>query len=507
MAGIKSITMCLFILRIVRMIISMVSVTITAQYFGVSIEKDCWVLVLAIVSTTVQAVWGPLNEIFRAKYVLIQETEGKKSALMQTSSLLGFVLHFSIFLCILIFLFSGSIANILTNGIAQESYSLFSILLILILPTIITSEIGNIFISILNAFEVYYIPETMSCISGIVSIFIIMTFAPSVGIFAMVISQYIGTLLLIVVLIYFLKKNEIDIWTHILRFKFAEAKPFLIYSLPFFFPYFVGQLNFMGEKYLASSIGEGCVSMLDYSRQFINILQTVLSSVLTTVMVPFMAKSYAQKNADSCKDIVRENLTVSLMIVIAGLTILIGATDPVCRYFFDRGKVTEEQLQIIVNLTRFFSIVFFGVYLYVFFGSVLLATDKAKFYAKCGVATQIVVLAGNVLLYQVIGNIYIFPISYGIAHLVCGLIFITKLTDVLPVVIKSLVVKSVMSILILSMLLVGFNSFVFADYPLIQIISSGLLTLIIMLPIALFMGYDVVGKFCRMKSKLRRWTI
>ena len=74
--SIKKLTSYLFILRIIRMLFSVITVTFTAKYFGVSIEKDNWVLVLTFTTTIVSALWGPINEIFRTKFIYIKETEG-----------------------------------------------------------------------------------------------------------------------------------------------------------------------------------------------------------------------------------------------------------------------------------------------------------------------------------------------------------------------------------------------------------------------------------------------
>ena len=69
MVDVTKTTFLLFLFRAVGLLVSIMSVTVTAKFFGVSIEKDCWILALALTTTIVQAVWGPLNEIFRAKFI------------------------------------------------------------------------------------------------------------------------------------------------------------------------------------------------------------------------------------------------------------------------------------------------------------------------------------------------------------------------------------------------------------------------------------------------------
>ena len=80
-----------------------------------SLEKDNWVLVLTFTTTIVSALWGPINEIFRTKFIYIKETEGEKRALNKSAALMGFIFFVTTFIGIILFIFSGNIASILTN--------------------------------------------------------------------------------------------------------------------------------------------------------------------------------------------------------------------------------------------------------------------------------------------------------------------------------------------------------------------------------------------------------
>ena len=75
--NIKKIASGLFVLRLFRMSLSMVSLILSAKFFGVSMERDMWVLVTAFIMTLGSALWGPVNETFRAKFIFISESDGK----------------------------------------------------------------------------------------------------------------------------------------------------------------------------------------------------------------------------------------------------------------------------------------------------------------------------------------------------------------------------------------------------------------------------------------------
>lgn len=55
-SNIKKITSILFILRILRMSMSVVTLIFSAKYFGVSIERDVWILATTFLVTICSAV-------------------------------------------------------------------------------------------------------------------------------------------------------------------------------------------------------------------------------------------------------------------------------------------------------------------------------------------------------------------------------------------------------------------------------------------------------------------
>lgn len=420
-SSIKRVTSILFVLRILRMSMSVVTLIFSAKYFGVSIERDVWILVTTFLVTVCSAVWGPINETFRAKFIFIREQEGEQIALRKTVSLMGFIVAITVLISICILISLHLITSVIVQHPTDESSKLFMSLLLIMLPTFLMNELINIGISILNAYEVYYVPEIVGAVSSFLNIIIIICLAPVWGIYSLAVSQYIALILLLLMVFYKVRRLHIFQLSMLLHIQYKYVKVFLMFALPFFFPYFVGQCNLLAEKWLAGLLGEGNISSLDYARQFTVVLQSVLSSILVTVMVPMLAKSYAKNDSSGFNKIISENLIVCFAILAIVIPLLYGAAQPLCEFFFLRGKVSPEALQTIVSLTRMYAVAFVGIILYLLFGGTLLASNKGKQYAWCGVLAQLLVLAINFLLIDYC-SIYIFPVSVGIAHLASAII-------------------------------------------------------------------------------------
>ncbi len=499
--SIKKITLLLLALRLLRILLSVITLTVSADYFGISYKRDLWVLVSTFLSTLSLAIWGPVNETFRTKFIFIKEEKGEKEAVKQTGALIGFVLVVTLMLSLFIALFSGYLANYMIALPTSTKVSLFIYLLLLLLPSFLLNELTTLTISVLNAYNVYYIPEIVGTVTGVIGLFVIAFLSPSLGIYSLVIAQYVGGIFLFGVILYYLKSLRIPLWNHIRAVRWNRISGFIYFSLPFFFPYFVGQINALTEKFLAGRLGEGCISSLDYAHQFTSVLQGVLGSVLLTIMVPMLSKSFSQKRLDEYATVFREYLSVCFVVLCVVIPLLLGAAQPICQFFFLRGGVTPEDLSHIILISRLYAFSFIGIVLYMLFGSAALSMGKNKVYAMYGVAAQLFMLVLNLSLYNKVG-IYIFPVSNGIAHFV-AMIMIGRNVSVGSRDVCLKISRYVLVIVVISGVIYGFNALLEPANALLAILFNLLLT-IVLLPIALLgAGFDM--SFYWKKLLKKRW--
>lgn len=422
MASIKLTATYLFILRSIKILLGIVTLSVTIKYFGVSTDKDNWVLVSTFMLIIISALWGPINEIFRTKFIQDKELLGENVALNKTASLVGFIFWSTLLLSVGLFLFSNEIAYILLPTQGNNVITQFIILFVCMLPSLIISEITSILISILNSYNIYYIPEIVSIFTGIITIIVIILLAPMTGIYSMLISQYIGIVILLIVIAYFVHKNNLNlVWSRFIKINFLDVKTFILFALPLIIPYLVGQANMIIEKYIAGLLGDGIISSVDYSRQFINLMQSVLSSILMTLMVPMLSKAYVQNNNNRFVNILKDNMSITAFILCIFLCVIVGATETVCSFFFLDNNVAGNFFNIIIDLTRYYGIAFVGIYFYIIFGMVLLTSGKSKLYAVLGAITQAIVIIMNIVFYRTM-DVYIFPVSYGVAHIISAII-------------------------------------------------------------------------------------
>lgn len=152
-SGIKSVTAYLFVLRLLRLGISLITVTFTAKYYGVSIEKDIWLLVSTLIATICSACWGPFNETFRSQFIFIKEGESERMANRAAANLITTITFVSILICAIIYVARMPLADFFAIDFPEKGKELFEILLLIMLPSFLLTELPSIGISVLNAYN------------------------------------------------------------------------------------------------------------------------------------------------------------------------------------------------------------------------------------------------------------------------------------------------------------------------------------------------------------------
>lgn len=489
--NIKKRTFLIYGIRFFRMLVTLLTLSLVAKYFGVSIERDAWVIILTFFSALGLAIWGPLNEIFRTNYYILKEQQGEVFAYARSNSLFVLVVLVSCFVGSILFIFSHQLAYFLDATASKEKVDLLATLIQFMIPTLLVNQLIALGISILNANDEYYIPELMSVVASLISLILILVLTPYWGIYSLVASQYVSILLVLSTVFYLLSSKGIRPLL-LGRLKWQDIRFFLWVAAPFYLPYLGGQLNQLTESWLASSLGSGSLSSLDYARQLFLALITVLSGVLTTVMVPGLAKSYAQNDSSSFTKVFKESLSVSFFVLSLMVPLLVGAAPVLGNLLYTNNKISESDTLIIIELIRYYGVAFVGITVYLFFGLGLLASKKEKKYALIGLLAQVIVSLINVLLVDDWG-LYIFPVSIGVGHLGVGLLMSYYLSVENKLMIFQNMVKYVLVIACITLVLYLFNGVADSFTLLNQLILNGVLLIVLSALFSRFLDFNVIN--------------
>ena len=405
----------LFILKLIKIPLNIILLSMTAKYFGVSLEKDVWILAFTTMSTIDAALWGPINETFRTKFIFLKENNSEETALVKTQSLLTYFILFSVLLVGGILAFPDYFTYLIAPDYDVSQRLVLVKMIYYVAPVLLFNQLMSIGISILNAYEIFFIAEVSGFFSTIINIALIYFFVERMDILSLPLSYYISTLLLIAFIVFFIIKKKIPLFKANWNFSFDGFKTFFLFAIPFFLPYFFGQINSLVEKILASGIREGVISSLDYANRIPTLMYGIVVSIITTILVPVLSKYYIKGDKDLYNDEFRKMFQLGLLIISFITAFIAGASLPMVKILYDRGSISTEELISIADLSILYGISLLGIFGYVIFGMSLLSSENQKYYAFIGMATQIAVITINFLFVK-LGGIYIFPISIFFSH-------------------------------------------------------------------------------------------
>ncbi|MFA6275866.1 MAG: lipid II flippase MurJ [Pedobacter sp.] len=416
----------LLILKGCRLGISVLSLYFSAKYFGVTIERDVWLLAINVFLIFDMAIWGPINETFRAKFIFIKEEQGEKEALQKTSSLLLFTNVVTVVFVIVILWKPELISTIIAPTYKGEQLILLLFMIRIMAPSFLFNQVNQLLISVLNSYRSIYIPEVAGLISGIINLMLIIILAPKIGILSLAYGYYLSLIFLLMLLIIQIRLKKIRLFSDIKTVKLSDTKPFILFSLPFFIPYFIGQVALIIEKTISTLLGSGVVSMLDYSRKFSDILTNILLSILVTMFVPVLSSHFMKNNIKGFVFELKQIYQFGFLLLIFVVTILTVCSYPFISIIYQSGNISDASLHQISKLTMYYSWSTIAIFFYYIFGIGLLSSKKEKYYALYGSVAQIIMILLNLFFYKRL-NAYIFPFSLFISHFIAACLMLTKL--------------------------------------------------------------------------------
>lgn len=398
------------------MAFSVVGLSLAAKYFGVSLDRDMWLIALNCIVVMNLAVWGPINETFRAKYVILREEQGETQVLAKARSLMVVAMVISLCLVGSILAFPVPIARLIAPAYDAEQVNALVLMLMIVAPSLLFDQFNQLGISILNAHNSFFVPEISNCIAAVVNVVSMVVLAPYIGIYALAVSYYAGMALMVLFIVFEINKRKIPLFSQGHKVKFADFKPFFLYALPFFIPYFFIQVNVLVEKSLGNILGEGVVSMLDYSRRFVDIPINVLTSVLLTMLVPILAGRFAKQDTAGFLTDFKQVYQFGLLIVTALIAFFYSSgVELIELILYHGGEIPSAAILKMGSLSTYYAWSALINFFYIIFGLALLATKKGKIYAFFGVIAQLIMIALNFMFYRTFGA-YTFPLSFIVAH-------------------------------------------------------------------------------------------
>ncbi|MEZ7497299.1 lipid II flippase MurJ [Flavobacterium sp. Arc3] len=412
----RRISLGLGVIKFLKAMFSLFVVILSAKFFGTSEERDAWILGGAVISVLIQVVFGPINETFRTKYVHLREEYSKEEVSNSTDSLITLIIVIGVFISLFVFFFPNILANIFAPGFTEAQRAVLVLMIKVLVPSLLIIEVTDIWNSMLNAYNSFYIPDIFSFFSIIINILFLLFLAPLIGIYSLVISAYVSSLLLIVIVYreLYLKYNY---RFKIVKPKWQSIKPFVLFAIPFYVNYVFSQTDIVIEKALTSKMIQGSVSVLDYAKKFSDLPVNMLISVVTTVLTPILALAFMKSTLLNMVDETQRYFRMISLMIIPLTALFIVVPNEIVTLVLVRGAFKVENVEPISSVLRWYGLGIFVTAVYIVYSQILIAQKKVHLFSYIVIGTYIFKIIFNISLFRNLG-LLTFPISWVLTQFI-----------------------------------------------------------------------------------------
>lgn len=373
-----------------------------ASKYGTGVISDSFIVSLNIPTVLISAVAGAILTNYITVYA-DAEKNGKETASKFNGNLIGVSFIISTVIVLIFMIFTKPIAKLFAAGFGDEELEYLIVLsriTIFCMYFIICAHIFKGFLEYKGKFlgtSLYGILMNTGMIAGI--IFSTTENYQILG-FGVIAGYALGFILLSI----FAKKNDFQIKFNV-NVKEEHFKKLVILTLPILLNDAVWQINGIVDKSIASTVGEGYISAINYSHYIVDMISSVFATSLVTVFFPNIVKIFKTKGIEEVKDKTRIILKFVAFIAIPCTVLIAIYSKSIVRVLLFRGAFTEESLNITSTAVSIYCIALLFVCMKTILFKVFYALQDTKSPTKSAIISILINIVLTLILVNFFGYI------------------------------------------------------------------------------------------------------
>ncbi len=359
---------------------------ILANYFGAGMVTDAYTMSLSIpnnlLSMIVSATLTAYMPIF-SKKIETSEEEGNRF----TSQVVNFLLIATTVVAVFGGIFAKQLVALFAPGFTGEAAELTAFYTRFAFIMVVCSVFANVFGSYLEYKGAFIAQQIFNYTQNILIIAVIIISAkvgmPQLLIFGITSGYFVMGLGK-----FYLARREGYRYTPDFRFS-ESARDVMVLAVPVFIGSSLNEINIFIDRILASNLGQGTVSALNYGVLFSNVVTSFTVIVFVTILYPRLVQAITFGEYDKVSNIMDKGINLIILIL---TPIMMGSmlySNQIVQVVYERGAFTEEATRLTATAYFYYSI---GVV----FTGVRLLLDKAYFAMQ---DTKIPVLCSGVAVF------------------------------------------------------------------------------------------------------------
>ncbi len=332
---------------------------------------------------------GAMAAYFLPTFVDIRENQGPEKAWRLANNVFNTLGLIALGLAGLVAVFAPQIIRVLAPGFAKMGNLGLAIdLTRIMIPFMMTMTLAAILMAILNAYHRFALPSSGTIILNLVFITGLYTIVPLFGDVSVEMIYGVG---LVIVIGGFFQVTALGAgvrrlggrWKPIINLKAPGLKMVLKLMVPALFGMAVVRVNLLIDNALASLLGEGMISSLNYAERLLQFPMGVFGVALSTAILPTLSTFAAKGKLTELRDTMNYALRMAMFVAIPASIGIMILREPLVALFFQRGA-----FDVLATHNTSWALLFYAAGLMGYIG---VAVVVPVFYAQRDTKTPVIV--------------------------------------------------------------------------------------------------------------------
>jgi len=354
--------MTVMVAFIISNLIGLLAKTLTARYFGTSIESSAFFAANRFSEILFNLVaGGALGSAFVPVYAELLVKDEKDKAWKLASSIINIVTIVLIVLSILTVLFSEDVVRyILAPGFNAAETALTARLLRIQVLTSIIFGVSGLLMAILNSHQHFFLPAIAPAMYQLGWIFGLLVLSPEMGVDGLAWGVVIGAGMHLIVQLP--KLLKLEGWTYKLGFGFAmrEVREVARLMAPRLLGVAIVQLNFLLNIYLASFQSEGAITALSLAFTLMIMPEAAIAQSIAIAALPTLSALVAKGNLDAMRQTLASTLRAVILLAIPASIGLVVLRKPIVQLLYSGNAFDVNSVALVAWALLWYAIGLLG---------------------------------------------------------------------------------------------------------------------------------------------------
>jgi putative peptidoglycan lipid II flippase len=327
---------------------------VVANQFGVSKALDAYLIAFMLPSFVINVIAGAFHASLVPTYVETREKVGQQAAQDVFSAILARALAVLGGCAFVLALLGPIVLPILGSGLDSATFTQCLMMFYIVLPVVVISGIAVIWGATLNSDDRYALAAIAPIAVPLVTLIVLLITVNFLGVYALAIGLILGFCVQASLLGMSLWGHGISLTPHWQTHQKQAVDQVMQQILPTIAGSVLVSGNELVDQSMATSLGSGSVSALNFSTKLLAFMIAIGSTTLSVTVLTHFSKMVSERNWSSIRETYRTYTLLILLVTVPIVFVFVLFSEPLIRLLYERGAFTPSDTILVSRLQSVF---------------------------------------------------------------------------------------------------------------------------------------------------------